>query len=67
MSADEMLWFTLRRLRLGETLGTLAQLATVVAVAAGCDMVFDDTGLIAAVVTGLMVANLPGATAGWNR
>ncbi|MFI1167966.1 cation:proton antiporter [Streptomyces sp. NPDC020801] len=55
-----LLWFTLRRLALGETLGTLAQLATVVAVAAGCDMVFDDTGLIAAIVTGLTVANLPG-------
>ncbi|MFG3114984.1 cation:proton antiporter [Streptomyces sp. NPDC048197] len=55
-----LLWFTLRRLGLGETLGTLAQLATVVAVAAGCDMVYDDTGLIAAVVTGLIVANLPG-------
>ncbi|WP_316764016.1 cation:proton antiporter [Streptomyces herbicida] len=55
-----LLWFTLRVLRLGETLGTLAQLATVVAVAAGCDMVLDDTGLIAAVVTGMTVANLPG-------
>ncbi|MFJ9814186.1 cation:proton antiporter [Streptomyces sp. NPDC101151] len=55
-----LLWFTLRRLRLGETLGTLAQLATVVVVAAGCDMAFDDTGLIAAIVTGLTVANLPG-------
>ncbi|MEU9123284.1 cation:proton antiporter [Streptomyces sp. NPDC048506] len=55
-----LLWLTLRLLRLGETLGTLAQLAVVVAVAAGCDMVFDDTGLIAAVVTGLTVANLPG-------
>lgn len=55
-----LLWFTLRLLRLGETLGTLAQLATVVVVSAGCDMVFDNTGLIAAIVTGLTVANLPG-------
>lgn len=55
-----LLWLALRRLRLGETLGTLAQLAVVVAVAAGCDMAFDDTGLIAAIVTGLTVANLPG-------
>ncbi|WP_432019391.1 cation:proton antiporter [Streptomyces sp. 1222.5] len=55
-----LLWCALRRLRLGETLGTLAQLATVVAVAAGCDMAYDDTGLIAAIVTGLAVANLPG-------
>lgn len=55
-----LLWYCLRRLRLGETLGTLAQLATVVAVSAGCDIVRDDTGLIAAVVAGLAVANLPG-------
>ncbi|MEU6706720.1 cation:proton antiporter [Streptomyces wuyuanensis] len=55
-----VLWFLLHRLRLGESLGTLAQLATVVAVSAGCDIVRDDTGLIAAVVAGLAVANLPG-------
>ncbi|MGW2013754.1 cation:proton antiporter [Streptomyces sp. NPDC001927] len=55
-----LLWFTLRTLRLGETLGTLAQLATVIAVSAGCDIVRDDTGLIAAIVTGLAVANIPG-------
>ncbi|GGW47586.1 sodium:proton antiporter [Streptomyces lucensis JCM 4490] len=55
-----LLWLTLRGLRLGETLGTLAQLATVVLVAAVCDMAYDDTGLIAAIVTGLTVANLPG-------
>ncbi|MFF9012876.1 cation:proton antiporter [Streptomyces sp. NPDC014870] len=55
-----LLWFTLRTLRLGETLGTLAQLATVIAVSAGCDIVRDDTGLIAAIVTGLAVANLRG-------
>lgn len=55
-----LLWLTLRLLRLGETLGTLAQLAVVVVVAAGCDAVYDDTGLIAAIVTGLVAANLPG-------
>ncbi|MFG2139752.1 cation:proton antiporter [Streptomyces sp. NPDC048650] len=55
-----LLWFALRVLGLGGTLGTLAQLATVVTVAAGCDMVLDDTGLIAAIVTGMAVANLPG-------
>ncbi|MFE1754734.1 cation:proton antiporter [Streptomyces anandii] len=55
-----LLWLALRVLQLGETLGTLAQLATVVVVAAGCDILYDDTGLIAAIVTGLAVANLPG-------
>lgn len=55
-----LLWLCLRTLRLGETLGTLAQLATVIVVSAGCDVLREDTGLIAAVVAGLAVANLPG-------
>ncbi|MFG3346060.1 cation:proton antiporter [Streptomyces sp. NPDC048018] len=54
------LWFALRTLRLGETLGTLAQLAVVISVSAGCDVVRDDTGLIAAIVTGLAAANVRG-------
>ncbi|MER6199759.1 cation:proton antiporter [Streptomyces sp. NPDC001586] len=55
-----LLWLTLRVLRLGETLGTLAQLATVIAVSAGCDIVRDDTGLIAAIVAGMAAANIRG-------
>ena len=55
-----LLWFTLRTLRLGETLGTLAQLAIVIGVSAGCDVVRDDTGLIAAIVAGLAVSNIRG-------
>jgi hypothetical protein len=55
-----LLWFLLRKLRLGELLGTSAQLAAVVAVAAGCDIIRDDSGLIAAIVMGLAVANLRG-------
>ncbi|MET9839223.1 cation:proton antiporter [Streptomyces virginiae] len=55
-----LLWLTLRVMRLGETLGTLAQLAVVITVSAGCDIVRDDTGLIAAIVTGLAVTNIPG-------
>ncbi|WP_369244011.1 cation:proton antiporter [Streptomyces sp. R41] len=51
----------LRRLQLGEVLGTTVQLAAVVGVAAACDIVREDTGLIAAVLMGLAVANLPGA------
>jgi NhaP-type Na+/H+ or K+/H+ antiporter len=38
-------------------LGTSAQLAVVVAVAAGCDAVRDDSGLIAAIFMGLALAN----------
>ena len=41
-------------------LGTNAQLAAVVAVAAGCDALRDDTGLIAAIFMGLAAANLRG-------
>ena len=55
-----LLWLLLRGLRLGEVLGTTAQLATVVAIAAACDVTRDDTGLIAAIVMGLAVANMRG-------
>jgi NhaP-type Na+/H+ or K+/H+ antiporter len=55
-----LLGLLLRKLRLGEVLGTTAQLAAVIAVAAACDVVRADTGLIAAIVMGLAVANQPG-------
>lgn len=55
-----LLWLLLRKLRLGEILGTTAQLASVVAVAAGCDIVREDAGLISAIVMGLALANLRG-------
>ncbi|MFC8447466.1 cation:proton antiporter [Kitasatospora sp. NPDC057223] len=54
------LWLLLRHLPLGEVLGTTVQLAAVVSVAAVCDALRDDTGLIAAVVMGMALANLPG-------
>ena len=55
-----LLFLVLRVLRLGEVLGTTAQLASVIAVAAACDVLRDDTGLIAAIVMGLAAANLRG-------
>jgi NhaP-type Na+/H+ or K+/H+ antiporter len=55
-----LLWLLLRKLRLGEVLGTTAQLASVIAVAAGCDAVRADTGLIAAISMGLALANQRG-------
>jgi hypothetical protein len=55
-----LLWLALRKLDLGEVLGTTAQLACVVAVAAACDIIRDDAGLIAAVGMGLAVANIRG-------
>jgi NhaP-type Na+/H+ or K+/H+ antiporter len=60
VAGTALLWLLLRKLRLGEVLGTSAQLATVVAVAAGCDALRDDTGLIAAIFMGLAVANQRG-------
>jgi NhaP-type Na+/H+ or K+/H+ antiporter len=54
-----MLWLLLRRFGLSEVLGTNGTLAVVVAVAAACDVVRDDTGLIAAIVIGIALANLP--------
>src|ERR1700744_3614065 len=55
-----LLWLLLRKLRLVEGLGTDAAIAAVVVVAAGCDAVRDDTGLIAAIFMGLALANLRG-------
>ncbi|MFJ9150306.1 cation:proton antiporter [Streptomyces sp. NPDC102270] len=62
-----LLWPLFRVLRLGEVLGTTAQLAAVIGVAALCDVLRDDTALIAAVVMGLAVANLPGTGAPARR
>ncbi len=55
-----VLWLLLKHFRLSEVLGTSGTLATVIAVAAACDIVRDDTGLIAAILIGIALANLPG-------
>jgi len=55
-----VLWLCLHVLDLGEVLSTSSQLACVVGVAAVCDAIRDDTGLIAAVLMGLAVANVRG-------
>jgi len=53
-----ILWPLLCKMRLGEVLGTSVQLATVILVAAICDIIRDDSGLIAAIMMGLAVANI---------
>lgn len=53
-----LLWLLLRTMSLTEIIGTEAALGTVVAVAAVCDILRDDTGLIAAIVIGLALANV---------
>ena len=55
-----MLWLLLEKLALRGVLATEATIATVVGVAAACNALRDDTGLIAAIVMGVAVANLPG-------
>jgi NhaP-type Na+/H+ or K+/H+ antiporter len=52
-----VLWLCLVKLDLDESLRITAQLAVVVGVAAVCDVVRDDSGLIAAILMGLAVAN----------
>jgi NhaP-type Na+/H+ or K+/H+ antiporter len=54
-----VLWVLFRRVPLSEVLGTNGALAVVIAVAAACDVARDDTGLIAAIVIGVALANLP--------
>jgi NhaP-type Na+/H+ or K+/H+ antiporter len=53
-----VLWLCLCKLDLDDVLGTTSQLACVLGVAAACDIVRDDAGLIAAILMGLAVANL---------
>jgi len=52
------LWALFHVVQPGEVLSTTAQLAAVIGVAAGCDILRDDSGLIAAVLMGLSVANI---------
>ncbi|MFI6946473.1 cation:proton antiporter [Streptomyces sp. NPDC050422] len=54
-----LLWLVLSRMRMNEELGTSVQVAAVIGMAAACDMLRDDTGLISAVVMGMAMANLP--------
>jgi NhaP-type Na+/H+ or K+/H+ antiporter len=54
------LWLLLDKLRLRGVFATEATIATVVAVAAACNALRDDTGLIAAISMGVAVANVPG-------
>jgi NhaP-type Na+/H+ or K+/H+ antiporter len=53
------LWAALRKLRLPRTLMPPVQVAVVVGVATGCDALRSDTGLLAAIIMGLALANLP--------
>jgi NhaP-type Na+/H+ or K+/H+ antiporter len=58
--AVALLWLLLRILDLPDLLGTTAQLAVVVGVAAGCDVLRPESGLIAAITTGVVISNIRG-------
>jgi NhaP-type Na+/H+ or K+/H+ antiporter len=53
-----VLWLCLCKLHLDDSLRTTTQLACVIGVAAVCDSIRDDSGLIAAILMGLAVSNL---------
>lgn len=55
-----VLWLLLSKAHLTGPMATEAILATVIGTAALCDAWRDDTGLIAAIVMGVALANLPG-------
>jgi NhaP-type Na+/H+ or K+/H+ antiporter len=54
-----VLWLLLNKLRLRGTMATQAIVAVVIGTAALCDALRADTGLIAAIVMGVALANLP--------
>jgi NhaP-type Na+/H+ or K+/H+ antiporter len=54
-----VLWLCLVKLQVGRALSTTSQLACVVGIAAACDIVRDEAGLIAAILMGLAVSNMP--------
>jgi NhaP-type Na+/H+ or K+/H+ antiporter len=53
-----VLWLCLVKFNLDNVLATTTQLATVIGVAAACDIVRDESGLIAAIVMGITITNL---------
>jgi NhaP-type Na+/H+ or K+/H+ antiporter len=54
-----VLWLCLVKLEVGKALTTTVQLACVVGIAAACDVIRDEAGLIAAILMGLAVSNMP--------
>ena len=62
-----ILWLLLKKLRLSGVLAAEAIIATVITVVALCDAVQDDTGLVAAICMGIVIANLPGVHVSKDR
>jgi len=55
-----VLWLLLKKLKLTGILATQVIIATVITIAGLCDAVQDDTGLVAAITMGIVLANLRG-------
>jgi NhaP-type Na+/H+ or K+/H+ antiporter len=55
-----LLWLLLRKMTLAQAVATSGQLAIVIGVAGVCDVLRDGTGLIAAIIMGLALANIGG-------
>jgi NhaP-type Na+/H+ or K+/H+ antiporter len=56
-----ILWILLKKLKISGALAIEAILATVILVAGVCDAIYADTGLVAAITMGWILANLRGA------
>ena len=62
-----VLWLLLKKLKLTGILATQAIIATVITVAGLCDAIRDDTGLVAAIIMGVVIANLRGVVVPADR
>ena len=62
-----VLWLLLKKLKLTGILATEAIIATVITVAGLCDAIQDDTGLVAAITMGIVLANLRGVVVPEDR
>jgi NhaP-type Na+/H+ or K+/H+ antiporter len=62
-----VLWLLLKKLKLTGILATEAILATVITIAGLCDALQDDTGLVAAITMGIVLANLRGVVVPEDR
>ena len=62
-----VLWLLLKKVKLTGILATQAIIATVITIAGLCDALRDDTGLVAAITMGIVLANLRGVVVPEDR
>lgn len=62
-----VLWILLSKVKLSGVLATEATIGVVIVVSAACDAIQDDTGLVAAIVMGVALANLRGVPSPEDR